>query len=513
MKQAAKLNSPDTSTLLELVQELRCSVEVKDHEITLLKEKISYLIKKRFGAKSEQYDPRQGLLFGEDEVAAVVEEVELEDKPVVPAKKKKGGRRIPPKTLPHVRVEHDLSEADKVCSCQQKMDKIGEETSYQYDVIPTKFQVLENVRIKYACTNPDCNCSIKLAKLDPPAPLPGSQASAGLLAWLGTSKFSDGMPTHRIAKMAEKRFGVPFNSTTLSEWQIKAANRILQPIASAIEKQVANCSYIHADETTYQVLNEPDRLAKQKSYIWLLVSGQEEKPFVFMQYSPSRAAYVANELLKDFKGYLHTDGYPGYNHTASRDDVIQLGCWAHVRRKFVDVNKSSPEGALNVAKQATKLIAQLYRLDHQGKDMPSEQRNIQRKDIVKPHLDTIQAWIEANKKLAADYGGKLSIAFTYIQNQWRKLVEFINDHRLNLDNNRAERHIRPIALGRKVWLFSNSQAGAKANAIWYSVIETAKANGLEPYWYLKKIFAEIPARLRDESSIDDLLPWNLKSPE
>jgi len=237
---------------VRIIEELRCSLEAKDHQIKLLEEKINYLLHHRFGSKSERFDERQELLFDNDDAVEVEPATEIE----VPAHtRKRGGRRLPPKNLPRVRVEHDLPEEEKQCTCGNCLTRIGEEVSFQYDVIPAKFQVIENVKFKYGCSNPQCNQPPKTAQQDPPPPLPRTQASPGVLAWIGTGKFVDGLPLNRIATIAEKRFGVPFTSTTLADWMIKGAERIISPLVDAMEKALYGYDYLHIDETTLQVLN------------------------------------------------------------------------------------------------------------------------------------------------------------------------------------------------------------------------------------------------------------------
>jgi transposase len=511
METAVELAATETDDPFKIIDQLRCSIEAKDHQIKLLEEKINYLLHHRFGSKSERFDERQQLLFdNEDTTCESGPTPEIE----IPAHTRKtGGRRTPPKHLPRVRVEHDLTEEQKQCTCGHCLTRIGEETAFQYDVIPAKFQVIEHVKFKYGCSNPQCDQAPKTAQQNPPPPLPRTQASPGVLAWIGASKFADGLALNRIAGIAEKRFGVPFTSTTLADWMIKGAERILSPLVVAMEQALYGYDYLHIDETTLQVLNEPGRSAKQKSYLWCRVSGGEGAPIVLMHYSSSRAGAVASQLLEAFSGYLQTDGYPGYDATASRPEVIQLGCWAHVRRKFDAASRASSPGAANIARQGLKLIRDLYHLDNQGKEKPPDERRRYRQEIVKPHLDKIRAWIIENQGRALSYGGLLASAFTYIYNQWPKLIVFVEDGRLKLDNNQAERHIRPIATGRKVWLFAQSEAGAQATATWYSIVETAKANGLEPYWYLRMIFEQVPVYLRDEKPVDDLLPWNIDPEE
>jgi len=511
MDTAVQLADFSIEDVLAKNEELRCSLEAKDHQIKLLEEKINYLLHHRFGSKSERFDDRQKLLFeNEDADSGIEHATEIE----VPAHTRRmGGRRIPPKDLPRVRVEHDLTEEEKQCTCGNCLNRIGEDVSFQYDVVPAKFQVIENIKFKYGCSNPQCNQPPKTAQQNPPPPLPRTQASPGVLAWIGASKFVDGLPLNRIAGIAEKRFGVPFTSTTLADWMIKGAERIISPLVAAMEKALYGYDYLHIDETTLQVLNEEGRTAKQKSYIWCRVTGGDEAPIVLMHYSPSRAGAVASQLLDEFNGYLQTDGYPGYDATASRPGVIQLGCWAHVRRKFDAASRASSPGAANIARQGLKWIRDLYHLDNKVKGKPPDERRRYRQEVVKPHLDKIRAWINEYQGRALSYGGLLATAFTYIYNQWRKLIVFVEDGRLNLDNNKAERHVRPIAIGRKIWLFAQSVDGAKATATWYSLVETAKANGLEPYWYLRKVFEEMPIYLRDGKPVDDLLPWNVDPEE
>ncbi len=511
MEATAKITDFTIEDVLAQNDGLRCKLEARDHHIKLLEEKIHHLIYHRFSPKSERFDDRQLLLFDSEDTDCDVEPIAEVEIPT--HTRKTGGRRIPPKNLPRVRVEHDLPEKEKQCVCGDYLNRIGEEVSFQYDVVPAKFHVIENVKFKYGCSNSKCKQAPKTAQQNPPPPLPRTQASPGVLAWIGASKFADGLPLNRIAIIAERRFGVPFTSTTLADWTIKGAERIISPLVATMEKALCGHNYLHIDETTLQVLSEEGRTAKQKSYIWCRITGGTDTPIVLMHYSPSRAGSVASKLLEGFSGYLHTDGYAGYDSSASRPDVIQLGCWAHVRRKFDVARKASSPGAANIARQGMELIRELYYFDNQGKEKPPDERRRYRQEIVKPYLGKIRSWINENQVRALSYGGLLSSAFTYIHNQWPKLTVFVEDGRLQLDNNNAERHIRPIATGRKVWLFAQSEAGARATATWYSLVETAKANGLEPYWYLRKVFEEMPVYLRDEKPVDDLLPWNVNPEE
>lgn len=478
-----------------------------ERENRLLLEKLHYLTQQRFGRKSEVIAPGQGNLFGLEPAAVEAEEQapgETETKT-----RRRGGRRKPAKDLPRERIVHELPESQRHCRCGACLQAIGEAVSEQYDVIPPVFRILEHVQLKYAC--PACDQAGVVTAPKPAQPLPRHQVSPGLLAWLATSKFADGLPAHRQADRLKQRFGVAFTSTTLSQWLIKTAQLWLLPLLASWEPVLRASPYLQADETTLQVLDEPDRYPWQKSYLWLRRSASGP-PILIFTYQPSRAGRVAEALFEGFSGYLQVDGYSGYNLVAARPEVIPLGCWAHARRKFDAVIKAngrrSPEAAL--AREVLGLIARMYRIEREIKDACDEQRRLRRERDTQPLFGQIRAWLDANVERAADYGGSLKTACTYLHNQWERLIVFATDPRLHPDNNRAEQHMRPIAQGRKNWLFAKSPQGAEATAAWYSVIETAKANGLEPYHYLRWLLDELPRHAAAGAiDWDAFHPWNL----
>lgn len=512
MESTASSTNNTGSISREYVVELEERIAHLQRENQLLQEKIHYLANQRFGRQSERFNPDQGELF--EPPPPTDGEANVEDTITIEAHtRKKGGRRKPPKELPRKRIEHDLPEAEKQCTCGACLERIGEEVSEQYDVVPPVFQVLEHVRFKYAC--PECeDAGVKTAPKTTPDPLPRHQVSAGLLAWVGTSKYVDGLPLHRQAAILEKRFGVPFTSTTLSQWMIKVSVDLLAPLLLVMEMYLLRVDYLHADETTVQVLEEPGRYPWQKSYFWVRVSGAGP-PIILVNYDPSRAGSVANGLFSGFKGYLQTDAYSGYNGVSAQTEVTAVGCWAHARRKFDAVLKSlgrhskRPEAVL--AREALGFIRRLYQIEREIKGKPPEERLHRRQTDSQAVLNELAAWRDQHLDYAAAQGGSLAKAFVYLTNQWDKLVVFVRDERLRLDNNLAERHIRPIANGRKVWLFAKSEDGAHASAAWYSIVETAKANGLEPYHYLRWLFTELPLFLQQGWSLEPLLPWNVTS--
>ena len=490
----------------EEITALKSTIDVQAKEIKLLQEKVDYLIRQKFASSSEKFPSNQPSLF-EEEKSEVIEEDDPEVEHIE-TKRRKGGRRPIPKNIPITRVEHDISEADKVCECGECMVRMKAFSSFQYDVTPARFSAIENIRFVYACSA-KCGAKVKTVPVAPSV-LPRSQVTPSLLAMIGVQKFEDALPLSRQAKVFKQRFGVPFSDTTLSNWMIKASELRLTPIIDRLESCLLQCNYIQADETTLQVLKEKNKKAQSKSYLWLRVS-QEREPIVLLHYSANRSGNTATSLFKGFKGHLQTDGYKGYNAVANSEGVTQLGCWAHARRKFADIVKSgvSDTESKLYAEEAIAMIAQLYKIEKEIKDFPPDQKLKIRKEKSGPIVEKIKTWLDDNFLKVQARSGAIAKAFGYLNNQFIKLSVFLEDGHLSIDNNNAERHVRPIAIGRKNWLFATSTKGAVALANWYSIIETAKANGLDPYQYLTHLFTQLPLYERDKMDIEPLLPWNV----
>jgi len=385
------------------------------------------------------------------------------------------------------------------------MHRIKELVSEQYDIVPAKFQVIQNVRFIYGCR---CGEKPKTTPI-PPMILPKSQVTASFLATIAVQKFEDSLPLYRQAKIFKKRFGVPFSDTTLSNWMIKGSEA-LEPIIDLLKLRLLENAYIQADETTLQVLKEQNRKVTQKSYIWLGV-GMDKYPVVYMKYANSRNRSVPTTLFTGFSGYLQTDGYAGYNQVVRQEGITQLACWAHARRKFADIVKSgvSDEQSKRYANEAIVFIKNLYKIERDIKDDPPDMKYKIRQEKSYPIINTIRDWMDTRFFIAQQLGGAIAKAFVYLNNQFSKLKVYLTDGRLCIDNNGAENHVRPIAIGRKNWLFATSTKGADAIASWYTIIETAKLNCLEPYYYLKYLLTELPVYQRDNKNIEKLLPWNV----
>jgi len=345
-----------------------------------LQERIDQLTRMLFTSKSEKIPNNQPSLFEDsEEKIEVVEDKEIE----ITFKRKKGGRTSPPKDIPRIRVEHDISEEEKICSCGDTMHRVKEIISEQYDIIPAKFQVIENVRFVYGCRCGEKPLSTPLA----PFILPKAQVTSSFLATIVVQKFEDALPLYRQAKIYKNRFGVPFNDTTLSNWLINSSV-VLAFFMQRLQDRLLENEYIQADETTLQVINAHKGKSTKKSYIWLGV-GKDKYKVVYMHYATNRSAVVASELFKGFSGYLQTDGYAGYNSVVEENDMIHLGCWAHARRKFADIVKSgvSDLKSKEYAQEAMILIGKLYKIEKEIKDKPPDKKLIIRKEKARGLFD------------------------------------------------------------------------------------------------------------------------------
>jgi transposase len=260
------------------------------------------------------------------------------------------------------------------------------------------------------------------------------------------------------------------------------------------------------DETPIQVLNEPDKPAASQSYMWVQCSGVQDHPVVLFDYSPSRSAQIPIELLHDYQGLLQADGYAGYQQIARDNGLILLGCWAHARRKF-DTALKANKVKKGKAQFALSEIQKLYRIEKQVKGKTPEEIKQARQELAKPIIDKLRIWLNKsiNQVPPKSLTGK---ALTYLNNQWDYLTAYLDNGYAAIDNNKAERAIRPFVIGRKNWLFANSVNGAKASSTLYSIVETAKANNIEPWHYLNHVFKELP-NTNSVEEIENLLPWNV----
>jgi len=505
----------DAIRKLALDQQLRIEKQEEENhqyrvENDLLREQIRLLLSRRFGASSEKANEDQLRLFNEPEQetlgAAPVDEPEIE----VPAHvRKKPGRKPLPASLPRVRIEHDLPDEEKHCHCGCDLTRIGEETSEQLDIIPAKVRVLQHVRFKYACKA--CEETILTAAM-PPQPIPKSMASPGLLAHVAVGKYADALPLYRQEGILQ-RIGVDITRATLSNWMLHLGD-IFQPVIRCLEDDLIAGPYMHCDETVVQVLKEPGRKAESQSYMWVRVQGGSCRRIVLFDYDPSRSGAVASRLLEGFKGYLQTDGYVGYRAIGALPGVIHVGCMAHARRKFDEALRVLGKSAtrrIGKADMGMAFMRRLYRIEKEIRGQPPDERYRIRQLKALPVMGEMRTWLDRSLPVVPPKS-LLGKALRYLDNQWEKLIRYCDDGMLEIDNNLAENAIRPFVVGRKNWLFSDSQTGAHASAAIYSIIETAKANGWEPYRYLRYLLEMLPG-INAEEGVRALLPYQLRPNE
>jgi hypothetical protein len=334
------------------------------------------------------------------------------------------------------------------------------------------------------------------------------------LAHVAVSKYVDALPLYRQEAMLI-RLGVDLPRATLANWMIKVGQLVV-PLVNRIREQLLAGDYLQCDETRFQVLKEPGKRAQSQSYLWVQRGGTEDQPLLLYDYDPSRSGEVPKRLLEGFQGYLQTDGYEGYTAIGSMGGVIHVGCWAHARRKFDEAlraqGKNKKKGAKrskkqSKAEQGLRYIGALYRVEREAATMSTQERHRIRHERSRPIVEQIRDWLDESvgsvppKSLT----GK---ALGYLDKQWPKLVRYLEDGRLRMDTNLVENAIRPFVVGRKNWLFADTVRGAEASANLYTVIETAKANGIEPYAYLRHVFAELPKATMLED-IGALLPGRI----
>jgi transposase len=507
-----EVTADDRAALLVENSELRARIEAREQRIRLLEEALRVLKANTYGPSRERLSVAAGQveLFNEIEATlditeAVGIEPELKATPIRDEKYTGGkpGRAKLAAHLPRVEIRHELTPAERQCGCGGVLAEIGAEVSEQIDYVPAKVQVLRHVRVKYAC--PGCEQCIKTAAL-PEHILPKTNASPGLLAHLVTGKYVDSLPLYRQEAVFE-RYGVRLPRATQAAWMI-GLNLPLQPLLNLMDERVRSCGYVRIDETRVQVLNS-DKAPSALHWMWVRVAGPKHQRIILFDYDPSRGGEVADALVEGCSGYLQSDGYQAYEGVSARAGLIHVGCFAHARRRFFEALKALPNAQrkqASAAHEAVRRIDALYLIERQIKDLSDEERVRIRADEAVPQLKSLHEWASKMQHETMP-SGKLGEALGYLITQWPKLVRYVEDPRLAIDTNLAENAIRPFALGRRNWLFADTVKGAKASAALYSIVSTARANGLEPYAYLHRLFADLP-RAKTVEDFEALLPFS-----
>lgn len=486
----------------------------REERIGLLEEENRWLKAQLFARSSEKtpredISPDQAWLFNEAEALAQAAAAASPSVTILAHERKKRGRKKISANLPRIEVVHDLPEGEKVCAADgTALERIGEEVSEQLHFQPAQVCVIRNIRPKYAC--PCCRQGVYIAPV-PLQLLPKSMATPALLAQITTAKFVDGLPFYRQEAQWD-RLGIPLGRATMAGWQIQLGGIHVVPIINLMKDLLLEAPLIHCDETRLQVLKS-DKAPTAHHWMWVRAAGPPGRRIILFDYDASRGGAVPLRLLQGYQGILLTDGYEPYDKVAEALHLIHAGCLAHARRYFDAARKASEASDGGQARVALDFIGELYAIERAlgDKDHPCrpEDRLRVRTERSVPVIEKFHVWLEAlaPKVLPQSLLGK---AIYYTLGQWSKLTVFLKHGEVPLDNNRCENAIRPFVIGRKGWLFNDTVKGALASANLYSLVETSKANGVEPHAYLTHLFTKLPYAKTVED-FEALLPWNVKA--
>lgn len=498
---------------IEYISDLEKQVENQKLRIDQLMEVLAKSQKSMYGQSSEKSryvlgeENGQISLFNEAESESNSKAPEPDAETVVAEhiRKAKRTKKELAETLPVVEVICDLTEEERSCGiCGGELRYMGKEhVRDELEIIPAQMRVLRYIRYNYVCK--ECEKETGEANIvKAPVPCPvmkRSLASPSSVAHVMYQKYVNGMPLYRQEKDWANQ-GVTLSRGTLANWIIRPSHDWLEPICTVMKKYLISEPVVHADETVVQVLKEDGKKPSSESRMWVYTSGESKAPVVLFEYQPTRSGQHAKRFLEGFKGYLQTDGYAGYNAVP---DVVHCGCWAHLRRKFEEAlpKTESKEGSRSA--EGLAYCNKLFELEKRWAELSAEERYTQRQKQAKPVLDAYWSWLETVNPLQ---GSNLGKAVTYAWNQKDTLNAFLLDGKVEISNNRAENAIRPFVTGRKNWLFSDTKQGAAASATVYSVVETAKANDLNPYMYLVHLFTQLPnIKELTPETLAPFLPW------
>jgi len=485
----------DLPTARALIDSLQEQLTTSQREIAALRHELDILCQRLFGKKSERVDPRQLKLALEqlaNERGPITEPVEMDsgETPVRGhTRRRPTGRRPLPAHLPRRRVEIDIPEADKQCPCGHTRTCIGEEVSEKLEYHPASFEVVETARLKYACQR--CHEGVIEAPA-PPQAVEKSLAGDGLLAHVVVSKYVDHLPLHRLEGIFARE-GIDLSRSTLCGWVADVA-AALTPIGDQLRREIVAADYLQTDDTTITILDE--RGGSFKGRIWTYLDPLTRQ--VVFDATPTHERDGPAAFLADFRGKLQADAYTGYDGLYQHGRVLEIGCWAHARRPFVEAFMTDTSAALMIA-----LIQQLYQIERDAADFDPERRRQVRQEHAVPLLAKIDAERQALAQIVLPKS-PVGEAVRYLTNQWAALQRYVEDGRLAIDNNRAENQLRLVAVGRKNWLFAGSFEGARRAALLYSLVQSCKLIDVPPFAYLKDVLGRIPTH--PQRLIDQLTP-------
>ena len=484
----------DVEVLKSLVIEQHTTIGQLQRQVEGLSHRLDLALRRIYGRSSERIDPRQLLLFGQAmataaqtmEALAQAQQAKDDDDARVTSGGKKGhGRRPLPADLPRHRIEHAIDPAELTCPCCSKPRvKIGEEVSEQLDYTPASLFVIEHVRPKFACRQCEEGGVATAPKPAEGQVIDKGLPGPGLVAHVITSKYADHQPLYRQEAMLA-RHGVEIARSTMCGW-MQAAADLLAPLVALMALQVRQSKVIHTDDTPVPV-QAPGSGKTKTGRLWVYI-GNADHPYTVFDYTPSRSRDGPRNWLKDYTGYLQADAFGGYDGIYAGGDVIEVACWAHARRKFYDA-RTSDSARSHQALATIRLLYDVER-DAKEKELDAVQRHTLRQERSQPLLRQLRQWLQAQRDEVLPKS-PMGTAITYALNNWDALMRYTSDGALAIDNNIAERAIRPITIGRKNYLTLGSDTGGRTAAVLYSLVASAKRHGLDPFVYLRDILATI----------------------
>jgi len=479
------------------IAELQAQVARLELEKQALADQLEAIKRRFFGRSSEQLEhDSQQQLFDESEQRS--EPPEEQAQPPVAVKSHtrtphRKSRKPLSESLPREEIHLELSDEERSCGCGDKLHRIGEEVSEKLDVQPARFVVKRYIRGKYACrscegSGDEALPAVRTAPM-PPAVIKRGIATPGLLAFILTAKYVDGLPFARQEK-SFARFGVVISRQRMADWAM-AVGEALTPVVRELLIELRAGPVLLLDETPVQVHGEEGRKNTARSYMWASYGGPPETPVVYYCYAPTRATRAAADIVGDFSGYLQSDAYGVYRRLCrERADLYPVGCWAHARRKFFEARGSGKKAG--AAEYALSAIGKLYSVERQLSHLPRDGEFLsKRRELIEPELEKFEKWL-VKKAEQVPPTSSLGKAVGYTLGQWEELVRYLESPYLSPDTNRVENKIRPFVIGRRAWLFSGSPRGAEAMAGIYSLVESAKAASIEPYRYLRAVIERLP---------------------
>ena len=482
------------------VPTLQSLVLEQQHMIETLKARLHLALHRQFGRRNEFVDVDQiGLFAGELDpstvielaVAAAEEAADLKAgraivaPAAVPAERKKAVRIL--KELPREIKVIDIPESDKICSCfGGALHHFDDESSEHLGYVPATIKIIETRRKKYACDA--CHGEVKRAALPQTEPLAKGMASASLIAFLIVSKFADGLPLYRIATRLQ-RLGIELSHALMSDWLVQCAE-LLEDLHRRMMAKVLASGHVFTDDTILPLQNDdPGRKTTIKARLWVYArSHRRQKPLVAYEFTRSRSQDAPLDLLRSFRGYVQADPFPGYDRLFAENPIKEIACWVHARRKYVEVTEIMTEPGR--AHEAIRFIKKLYRIERQIRMLDDAERHEQRQLHSVPVLNAFKVWLDVQINAVLPKSA-LGGAILYTLKNWEALCRYTEQGYLEPDNNYAERCLRPVALGRKNFLFVGSERAGRAAAIYYSLVESCKVNKVNPLTYMTYVLTHV----------------------